>query len=375
MIIGRLLLVTVLLAPSPLMAGAYFGSTPNLTSSCNCSPSGCEPCNTFIIVHPVGYTSAGIGGEIEIPICITPGDAPQLRPSVVEAIEIWNGLVSTTGNCKSCASADDPNPAGDTFMTTTVLHELGHCAMGLDHTNFEDAVNGLNNFTVGTDVTSYDDGADNIRGSSDDIASPPPTPPPPSALINHWFRKADNDPVIIDDAVMDLETYSIIRADLPVGSTWPASANRYVADLLGAGDDTQSVMHGVAANNLRYTGLAADDVNTVRHAMSGLDRVAGTSDDYTIRLTLVDDCLSAKLEVELFPLGPPTPTGQILGRCDAELLTIDPTPPPVGSIHHAMQRVFPLLDRIRVRINSDVVWDIVFSDGFESGDLSNWSTP
>lgn len=121
-----------------------------------------------------------------------------------------------------------------------------------------------------------------------------------------------------------------------------------------------------------HLGLAADDANTVRYGMSGLDATAGTADDYTIRLALVEDCFSADVEVSFSALGPPSPAGQTLGGCEAQLTAIDPTPPPAGAIHHAMQRIFPLFDRIRVRINSEVVWDSIFADGFESSDTAAW---
>ncbi len=368
--IYRLFLALALLSSSSAWAGVFLCSTSDVGPCCDCTPSGCDPCNTFIIVHPVGYTSAGIGGEIEIPICIRPGDAPFVQPALVEAIEIWNGLTPTTGNCTDCASADDPNPPGVARMITTMAHELGHCAIGLEHSNFQAGPGSpLDNFTAGTGITSYDDGADNIRGSGDDVATPPPSPPPPSAVLNHWFRKSDNNPVIIDGTVIDSSTFSKINSDLPAGSTWPASANRYVADLLGAGDNTQSVMHGVAARDMVYSGLTADDTNTTRHGMSGLDATAGTGDDYTIKLTLVDDCADAEIEVLFDPLG----AGE-LGLCEAELVAIDPTMPPLGWVHHAVIPD-PFLGIIRVTISSGVSWDVMFFDGFESGDLSSWSTP
>ena len=279
----RAILAAALLSSSPVLAGAFLGSNSTV---CN----GNE-CRNFIIVHPVGYTSAGMGGEIEVPVCIRPGDAPFVQRAVDEAISVWNGLTPTTGNCKDCATSEvPPGQPGVFIMETAVIHEFGHCAMGLGHTNYRDPVlMMLNNFTVVKDVTSQDAGADTVRGSRDDVVTPDPQPPPPGALPLHWYRIADNDPVVIDGTVIDAGTYAILPQQLPAGSTWAANGNRHVSALLGAGADTQNVMHGAAARNMQYLGLTADDVNTVSHGMSGLDSAAGTGDDYTINLVLVPD--------------------------------------------------------------------------------------
>ncbi len=356
----RAFLAAALLSVSPALAGAFLGSN---STSCN----GAQ-CNIFIIVHPIGYTSAGMGGLIEVPVCIRPGDAPFVQRAVEEAISVWNGLTPTTGNCKDCASSESPpGQPGVFIMETVAIHEFGHCAMGLGHTNYRDPVSlMLDNFTAAKDVTSQAAGADTVRGSRDDIVTPDPQPPPPNALPLHWFRTADNDPVVIDGTVIDISTYAIFAPQLPTGSTWAANANRQVSALLGAGDDTQNVMHGAAARNMLYLGLTADDVNTVRHGMSGLDTTAGTGDDYTIMLALVPDCANAEIEVQYLPLGP-----QIGGLCRATLDYIGPQPPPpAGRIHFAVTALDP--PRIQIQFNSDVDWGI-FADSFETGDLSRWS--
>ncbi len=253
-------------------------------------------------------------------------------------------------------------------MGLTVLHELGHCAMALGHSN-QVIGTGPNNFTATRDSTSIDDGADNVRGSRDDLPSPLP-----GSRTLHWYRTADNNPVTIDGTVIDENTYSRGLATLPAGSTWPASANRFVADLLGAGDDTQTVMHATASAEMFYTGITADDVNTVRYGMTGLDSQAGTADDYTISLTFTGDCMSADVEVSFAPISTPG----VIGGCILQLNPIDPTMPAIGYIHHAAVPVSTAgLTRLLIQIDSDgsTLWDAVFADGFETGDLSNWSVP
>ncbi len=293
--ISRLFLVAALLPSSPVLAGAFFGT--DSTAAC-----GGAVCGIPVIAHPVGYTSAGIGGEIEVPICIRPGDAPFVQRAIDEAIAVWNGLTPTTGNCRDCANSEDPGVPGVSIMATTAIHELGHCAVGLGHGNFRDPLTyELNNFTAAREVDTFDEGVDMVRGSRDDIVTPL-TGPPPLARAIHWYRSSDNDPVVIDGTVIDSSTYAILPAQLPAGSSWVANGNRNVSDLLGAGDDTQSVMHGTAVRNMRYTGLTADDTNTTRHGMAGLDTVAATADDYTIHLALVGDCADAEIEVQWEPL-------------------------------------------------------------------------
>ncbi len=357
----RAFLAAALLSSSPAPAGTFLGS-----DSAVC---GGAQCNIFIIVHPIGYTSAGLGGEIEVPLCIRPGDAPFVQRAVDEAIDVWNGLTPITGNCKDCASADDPGQPGVSIMATTAIHEFGHCAMGLGHTNFRNPVSGLlDNFTAGMDVTTNDAGADTVRGSRDDIVTPDPQPPPPNALPLHWFRIADNNPVVIDATVIDSNTYAILAPQLPADSTWAANGNHHVSTLLGAGDDTQNVMHGAAGRNMHYLGLTADDVNTVRHGMTGLDTTAGTADDYTIRLALVADCANAEIEVQFEPLAP-----NLLGLCIAILDYIgSQPPPPAGRIHFATTPE-PPSSRLLIQINSRIEWGI-FYGGFETGDLSRWTS-
>ena len=370
-------IVVTVAIPCPVMAGAFSGSH-GLFPVClspDCPPDPDCPCDPFIVVHPTGYTSAGIGGEIEIKVCVDPATSSNVMPAVVEALPVLNALVPTTGNCENCLTSEETGASGAPFsMASAVLHELGHCALGLGHSNYrQDVMTPPNNFTAATTVATYDDGADDVRGSRDDIATPPPPSPPNQTRVIHWFRKTDNDPVAIDGTVIDSSTYSRAKTDLPTGSTWPANANRFVSDLLGAGDDTQSLMHAVAAAEMRWTGLTADDVNTVRYGMTGLDSIAGTADDYTINLTL-SDCPSADIEVLFEPID----SAGTIAVCLMQLDPIDPVMPAVGYIHHVPVPIAAGgLTKLRVVVDSDgsTLWDIIFADGFETGDLSNWSTP
>ena len=313
--------------------------------------SGFEP---FIVVHPAGYT--GTGGQLDVRICVEFGSST-LVPPLMTAMSIWNTLVPTLQNCDGCRLWEE-GPSGSaapSSMESTMLHELGHCAMGIDHINW--AIND-NSFTNTKDATSIDAGADGVRGSRDDIVSPLP-----GARLIHWFRIMDNDPFVIDGTVIDSSTFTRVFNDLPPGSSWSASGNRGVGDLLGL-TDTQSVMYSGIDDAQRYRDLTADDVNTVRLGMVGLDLLVGGGDDYSVNLLYEADCASSDIEVRFSSLGP----GRF-GVCEADLALI---PTGLLEIHH---RIVPASGetRIVVEINQDRMWDVVFANGFEEGNLSQWA--
>lgn len=97
------------------------------------SPAKPNFMNEYAIVHPIGYD--GSGGALQIGVCVESGDE-DLIPSVERAIRIWNELIPATGNCENCGIWEDPNPVmGPIDTAATILHEFGHCGLGLDHIN------------------------------------------------------------------------------------------------------------------------------------------------------------------------------------------------------------------------------------------------
>lgn len=312
----------------------------------------------YLVMHPTGYN--GAGGVLEVRIC----SAPETRHATLFAIDKWNALDRTTGNCSGCRLWEEGGSGSDAprSMENTMLHELGHCAMGLDHVNWMDNGGVQMSYTNGDAINFYTDGLDGVRGSSDDGVSPPA-----GARVVHWFRSADNDPFVIDSTVIDISTYSRQKIDLPSGHSWQASGNRGVGDLLGL-TDTQTVMYSASDPLQVYSGLTADDVNTVEFARSGLDETAGTADDYTVSLIYVDDCAMADIEVNFEPL-PLLPNA--LGNCAVDAVSLEPGQ--MFEIHHAL-RPFLGDSRILLTINSDKDWDSsVFGDGFEDGTTSGWT--
>lgn len=261
----------------------------------------------FIIVHPHPFT--GSGGPLTVKICAQQMD-PNLTMALEGAIKKWNDLVATAQNCRNCYVIEDGGepPGGIFFAESTFLHELGHCAFGLDHINVDIT---SASYTNTRSWITFDAGVDTVRGSGDDVVTPLP-----GARIVHWFRLGDNDPIKIDNVVIDQSTYSRNINLLPVGHSWPANGNREVAELLGY-QQAGAVMYTSVKAGQYYRGLSADEVNTVRLAQAGLDLVAGTGDDYSTQLVLQEDCGSADLKIISEPLGQ-----LILGSCSSGITAV-----------------------------------------------------
>lgn len=343
----RVVAAILLVAAAPALGGVFILSDN-------------DTFDPFVIVHPIGYD--GTGGVVEVSVCIEEG-SEILRDPLEDAASIWNQLLPMPENCEGCALIEEgvPPDAGDILLLrSTLLHELGHCAMGLGHTNWQPS-SGSTSFTESLDASAIDAGADGVRGTNDDIVSPLP-----GTRLLHWFRISDNDPFSIDETVIDIDTYSRRIVDLPGGHFWPANGNRAVGDFLGL-QDSQNVMYSAGLVGQRYLGLSADDVNTVKFGMTGIDTMEGTADDYTVSIITVPDCASADIVIAYEPLG----KDQELGFCSPVFL--EPIPTGGTQVHYSLVSIFPD-EPLRLVINSDNRWDSIFFDGFESGDLSRWTT-
>lgn len=312
----------------------------------------------FIIVHPIGYI--GTGGTLTLSVC---AESLFVASATEEAVDIWQTFSAGVQNCQGeCGVTEEPPIEGFFDMTSTILHELGHCAFGLGHTTWENSDLELTSFTNTQDADSIVEGADMLRGSLDDVVSPLP-----GARLVHWFRAADNNPIAIDGTIIDGSTYSRRITDLPAGSSWPANANRIVAESLGE-SETQTVMYLSINAMMRYRGLTADETNTIRLGMTGLDLLAGTSDDYTINIQYVENCANADIEVQLFDLGTDGP----IGGC---LKGIEPIPGQGLDVHFTIvPEPVTGQSRVLVFVNSNEMFDAIFADGFESGDATSWTT-
>lgn len=250
-----------------------------------------------VVTHPKGYF--GSGGEITITVGIAPDTNPvfqtQMDIPVRNAISVWNEQQVTTGNLLLGNNNDIPSNALD--YESTLIHEMGHC-IGLAHPNLasESGVSEANqDYTksaVGSDnVYNLATGADGVRGSHDDLRG--------DDVNLHWFNIGINNP-FTKVTTVDSSSYSRNLADLPSSETYVTNGDRIVATLSKYNvPNTEAIMQqGTLLDEAQRT-LAADDVATLQLGMSGLDMIAGDSDDYTIKLQYIGVDANADVLVHL----------------------------------------------------------------------------
>ena len=259
------LTVLVLFAPAAVRAGAFiFAGEVN---------------GIDVVAHPTGYT--GSGGPLSVTVCIDPtsANAADMEIPVRNIVDTWNQRAPTTGNLLFGGNNEIPTNGVD--FESVALHEVGHC-VGEAHANLA-SESGLGdpqaNATKSTDgadnVFDTNNGADNVYGSSDDLRD--------DDVNLHWFRMSNNNPFTIATTV-DSSTYSRNLADLPGGHGFATNADRTVSSLLGV-PNTEAVMQQLTFLDEDQRRLTHDDAATLLYAMSGIDEVAGTSDDYSLNLS------------------------------------------------------------------------------------------
>lgn len=313
----RLLALCAACMAAPAMAGTFIDfSSPDAGA----------------IMHPDSYN--GVGGEYVVTVCLNPAKkpTPAVNPedddpeqALRNVVAEFNRLQGTSGNVVNAAA--EGVPLGRPDFESVAVHELGHC-IGLDHNTIGPSEvaelggcdeNGgtpapscssnearqlryfANSYNGPNALMNVDDGADNARGSRDDIRG--------DDLNRNWFRIGSNDPFEVAGATVDRTTHRI--AGFPGGHLFAEVAtsfnpcNNPVSDTstLRGEPATSAVMFPVLCTNNVVRQTSWDDVTTLRIAQSGSDGIAGNADDYTVRMEYVGESSSCDIVVE-FESGP-----------------------------------------------------------------------
>ncbi|MEM6796636.1 MAG: hypothetical protein AAF725_21875 [Acidobacteriota bacterium] len=310
-----------------------------------------------VIAHPSGYS--GSGGVVEVSLCVDPAspNAADMEVAVQNIAVTMEGLLAATPNLLTGGNNDIPS--GRIDFESVALHEVGHC-IGLAHPNLGSQTgvtntNSTNTTNGANDVFNESSGSDSVFGSPDD--------PRGDDQNLHWFRLADNNPFLLG-STFDTSTYTRDISRLPGGDLFAANADRTVGSAVFGVSSTEAVMQQGSGTDEDQRRLQADDIATLRLGMSGVDRIQGTADDYTIRLNYVGQTNSCDVVLRFDNAA----TGFANCRVGGSF---------VGSDHIAITTGTASFNTGFNWHFNDVllVEGLIFESDFETGNTSDWSGP
>jgi hypothetical protein len=343
----------------------------------NCGGSGCfvvgdspPPAAPYdamsAIVHELGHCAFGLSHSVmdsELnPSSFANGEAPSQYAT-------YNCDLDGDG---CCSNAVDFSPSAN---AVTVLRSPGtpQGASSDEHRNFCSFIPEAK--ASHEAPAAWDAGAEGCQpcGPCCPTCPGPACPLLPMQVLGYsWFRKSDNNPFVVDASPIDFTTFGRLLTQLPAGHTGARNANRAVGEaLVPPVLNTQAIMYPTQAQGQVHLGLSADDVNMVRMAETGSDRITGTADDYRTFLRWVDDCTSADVIVDLAV----TPNNT-LGVCFSDKALSFAQGGPL-KFHYSL--ILPGGEpRLPIHLDIFRTWDygpeVVFLSGFETGNASEWTS-
>ena len=310
-----------------------------------------------VVTHTTNYNGSGGNTTIKVGINPSSSNLAAFRIPILNNILIWNLQIATQKNTKPLSSSSNYD------LESVSLHEMGH-ALGLSHTNLasdSDLGHPQSEATAaykGADgVFNVDPGSDGVYGSSDDIRG--------DDLNFNYFNPSNNpfilatptDKTIYKNGIAYLPSGHKFATTASIATSVSLVSKRDVVDeyfedlfvlnelapvvsydrhpveveeeeieeegrglelgeeivcsetLLSHPDREKRIRSGTTEAVMQqgtYPGeyqrvLSADDVAAMYYARTGIDEIAGTSDDYRYNIVYAGESTGNNIDIYLDP--------------------------------------------------------------------------